>query len=142
MQTGVFVSLSKNSSESCHRHISEWRQHCEAFEYCGKGIKVSTDPVAPNVFPCAQCNSETGGTIASGFYPEILTIAWNNISGKALTAAQYPPVLKNNMYWGQFDPNKESRLGFKFISSETVGKKCQTAKSGLNFNFLTCLSNV
>uniref|UniRef100_A0A667XGJ7 Ig-like domain-containing protein n=1 Tax=Myripristis murdjan TaxID=586833 RepID=A0A667XGJ7_9TELE len=81
--------------------------HCDYFDYWGSGTKVSvsSDTVAPVVFPLTQCNSGTGeavtvGCLASGFYPDDLTFTWKDASGKALTAVQYPPVLNNNKYTG------------------------------------------
>ncbi|XP_029913630.1 immunoglobulin gamma-1 heavy chain-like [Myripristis murdjan] len=91
----------------CAREPHTNRHHCDAFDYWGSGTKVSvsSDTVAPVVFPLTQCNSGTGeavtvGCLASGFYPDDLTFTWKDASGKALTAVQYPPVLNNNRYTG------------------------------------------
>uniref|UniRef100_A0A667WQ59 Ig-like domain-containing protein n=1 Tax=Myripristis murdjan TaxID=586833 RepID=A0A667WQ59_9TELE len=95
-----YCARTKHSDTGGHRH-------CDAFDYWGSGTKVSvsSDTVAPVVFPLTQCNSGTGeavtvGCLASGFYPDDLTFTWKDASGKALTAVQYPPVLNNNRYTG------------------------------------------
>uniref|UniRef100_A0A667WV77 Ig-like domain-containing protein n=1 Tax=Myripristis murdjan TaxID=586833 RepID=A0A667WV77_9TELE len=91
-----YCARTKHSDTGGHRH-------CDAFDYWGSGTKVSvsSDTVAPVVFPLTQCNSGTGeavtvGCLASGFYPDDLTFTWKDASGKALTA--YPAVQKDCYY--------------------------------------------
>ncbi|XP_071330089.1 Ig heavy chain Mem5-like [Trachinotus anak] len=81
-------------------------QHCDAFDYWGKGTKVtvqSGSTASPTVFPLVQCTPGTAdkitvGCLAHDFFPETLTFQWTDASGTSLTSAQYPPAEKNNKY--------------------------------------------
>ncbi|XP_062421921.1 immunoglobulin gamma-1 heavy chain-like [Pungitius pungitius] len=82
--------------------------HCDYFDYWGQGteVTVSSEPTAsPAVFPLVMCEPEcadkiTLGCLAHNFFPKSLTFQWTNSSGAALTADQYPSILKNNKYTG------------------------------------------
>lgn len=84
-------------------------QHCDAFDYWGKGteVTVSSGPtVSPVLFPLVQCNpgSEnkiTVGCLARDFSPsKSLTFQWRDNSGTALTSVQYPVATNNNKHTG------------------------------------------
>uniref|UniRef100_A0A3B3Q9C6 Ig-like domain-containing protein n=1 Tax=Paramormyrops kingsleyae TaxID=1676925 RepID=A0A3B3Q9C6_9TELE len=76
--------------------------HCDAFDYWGKGTKVTVGAKPPSyIYPLHQCGSGDSrgdislGCIASGFSPlDALSFKWNDGNGNALRDLhQYSPVM-------------------------------------------------
>ncbi|KAG7243670.1 hypothetical protein INR49_011227 [Caranx melampygus] len=77
-------------------------QHCDAFDYWGKGTEVtvssvSSPAVSPTLFPLVVCQPSSGdkitvGCLANDFSPKTLTFQWTNAGGATLTSAEYPPA--------------------------------------------------
>lgn len=80
-------------------------EHCDAFDYWGKGtqVTVSNDvPTAPSsILTFRDCGQSTDtvtlGCLAKDFMPGIVTFNWTNVGTEII---QYPPVLGNGKYTG------------------------------------------
>ncbi|XP_036944831.1 immunoglobulin gamma-1 heavy chain-like [Acanthopagrus latus] len=82
-------------------------QHCDAFDYWGKGTQVTVSSgqtaAAPTLFPLVQCqpgpdNTITVGCLALDFFPSQLEFSWASSHGTSLNPVHYPSVPKNNKY--------------------------------------------
>uniref|UniRef100_A0A665UQB0 Ig-like domain-containing protein n=1 Tax=Echeneis naucrates TaxID=173247 RepID=A0A665UQB0_ECHNA len=75
------------------------KQHCDAFDYWGKGTHVtvqSDSPTAPTLFSLVQCGPWSGditlGCLAHNFSPNSLTFHWTDADSATPTSTQYPVV--------------------------------------------------
>uniref|UniRef100_A0A8C7VKZ0 Ig-like domain-containing protein n=1 Tax=Oncorhynchus mykiss TaxID=8022 RepID=A0A8C7VKZ0_ONCMY len=85
---------------------TQWCEHCDAFDYWGKGTQVTVSTAPPTLLTLMNCGTPSNdiysiGCLATGFSPSSLTFKWTDASGKALTDfVQYPAVQSGGAYIG------------------------------------------